>query len=155
MVTWSRIKKATNAWLKLQVIDKPLLFLEDIFEFSQCRLHLFQREVLFLFCTTILSDPGIEFVDGVVEEFPFLDQSIGFLHPFIRNRFDFVVSFLETSNFNIGLFVGGHFVGSGFSVDQNGQVLEATLVKVVDINRIYIYLYIGSLHFLQKNFSNS
>merc|ERR1712037_197636 len=39
--------------MNLKIFDKLLLLFEDVFEFSQSGLHLFQREVLFTFCSTI------------------------------------------------------------------------------------------------------
>merc|ERR1719384_2531100 len=74
----------------LEVLYKPLLLLEDVLELSQSGLHLFKGELLFSFCSTILGNPGVEFIDSVVQKLPFLDQGIGLLHPFTETSLTFL-----------------------------------------------------------------
>merc|ERR1711971_1360303 len=92
-------------------------------------LHFFQREVLFTFCTTVCSHPGVEFCDCVIHQLPFLNQDFTFCHPFIRNNLDFCVPFSECSYFIISLFVGGHFEGCCGSIIQDLQVLKTSSFK--------------------------
>merc|ERR1712126_782750 len=78
------------------------------------------------------ANPGVQFCDGVVKEFPFLDKGIYLLHPFVGYSLYLFISALQSGYFVISLLVCGHFVGSSCSVCEDLKVLKAGLVEVID-----------------------
>merc|ERR1719481_2260658 len=81
----------------------------------------------------VLSDPAVEFSDGVVKEDPLLDKSVDLLDPIVRGGLDLVISLLESSNLSISLSMGGHLLGSSLSSSKNLLVADSGLVKVEDL----------------------
>merc|ERR1719481_84039 len=81
----------------------------------------------------VLSNPAVEFSDGVVKEDPLLDKSVDLLDPIVRGGLDLVISLLESSNLSISLSMGGHLLGSSLSSSKNLLVADSGLVEVEDL----------------------
>merc|ERR1719481_919895 len=81
----------------------------------------------------VLSNPAVEFSDGVVKEDPLLDKSVDLLDPIVRGGLDLVISLLESSNLSISLSMGGHLLGSSLSSSKNLLVADSCLVEVEDL----------------------
>merc|ERR1739844_400120 len=61
-----------NILTALQLVHQLLLLLEDVLEFTQGGLHLLQRELVLALRRLVLSHPGVELGDGVVQQNPLL-----------------------------------------------------------------------------------
>merc|ERR1719481_1376737 len=81
----------------------------------------------------VLSNPAVEFSDGVVKEDPLLDKSIDLLDPIVRGGLDLVIPLLESSNLSISLSMGCHLLGSSLSSSKNLLVADSGLVEVEDL----------------------
>merc|ERR1719481_1442209 len=81
----------------------------------------------------VLSNPAVEFSDGVVKEDPLLDKSVDLLDPIVRGGLDLVISLLESSNLSISLSMGGHLLGSSLSSSKNLLVADSGLDEDEDL----------------------
>merc|ERR1719476_56265 len=97
----------------LKVLHKLLLLLEDVLELTQSGLHLLEGELVLTLSGLVLSHPGVELGDGVVQEGPLLHQDLTLLDPGVRDSLDLGVSLLKGGDLSVSLSVGGHLLGGG------------------------------------------
>merc|ERR1719471_186328 len=77
---------------------------------------IFSREYC---CSPVLGHPGVQLIDSVVQELPFLDQSVNLLAPVIGNNLHLFVATLQFCYLVISLFVCSHLVCSCSSIVQD------------------------------------
>ena len=117
----------------LQILHKLLLLLEDVLELTQGGLHLLQGELVLTLSGLVLGHPGVELGDGVVQEGPLLDKDLALLDPGVGHSLDLGVSLLEGGNLGISLGMSGHLLGGSIGGIKDLQVVEAGLVKGVNL----------------------
>ena len=122
----------TPGWNILEVLHELLLLLEDVLELTQGGLHLLQGELLLISILAVLSHPGVELIDGRVEELPLLDEGVNLLDPFVGNHLHLLITFLELLDFIVGINVGGNLEGGRSGISEDLEVLGARLLELLD-----------------------
>ena len=115
--------------LFLKVIHQLLLLLEDVLQFSQCGLHLLQRELVLAIARLVLGHPCVQLGDGVVQKHPLLHQGVHLLDPVIGDTLDLGVPHLERGHFGVTLCMGGHLLGSATRRSQDLHVVDGSFVE--------------------------
>merc|ERR1711902_262824 len=118
---------------ELQTIHKGFLLLEDVLELTQGGLHLLQGELVLTLSRLVLSHPGVELGDGVVQQHPLLDKDLALLDPGVGDSLDLGVSLLQGGNLGVSLSVSGHLEGGALSGGENLKIVDASFVEGKDL----------------------